>query len=80
MKYIFLALGVLCLLSTWNAGKDLAHDFSRKLLHPASEVERFSAVVALIMVSASLLGALICAVGYTVHLRLDAIELRLGAH
>jgi hypothetical protein len=77
MKYAFLGAGIVCLLLAWSFGKDVGKDVSRKLLDPASEIERFSALVGLIVVAASLLGLLVCAVGYSVHVRLDAIETRL---
>lgn len=80
MKYAFLALGGLSALLAWNFSKDLSRAISRKMLEetPAAAVQRSAAIINLVIVAAAVLAVLVCAVGFTVHLRLDRIEAQLG--
>jgi hypothetical protein len=84
MKYVFLVLCGLSVLSAWNFGTHFGADLREFLqLRERSDKEieanrfGFSLIVGLIVVSASVVAALVCLVGFLIMVRLDGIEARL---
>jgi hypothetical protein len=85
MKYVFLVLCGLSVLSAWNFGTHFGADLREFLQlrgRSDKEIEEanrfgFSLIVGLIVVSASVVAALVCLVGFLIMVRLDGIEARL---
>ena len=80
MRWVLLLVGGLCLLAAWAHGEDFLRAVSPNLLRSDHEgaVARQGATMSLMVTLMALLGLLICAVGFIILSRLDAIEAHLG--
>jgi hypothetical protein len=74
MKWIFLALGGVFALMIWMFAKEFNQSVARGLIEDRIGFARLNAVSTLIVLAAAVLAVLVCILGYTVHVRLDAIE------
>jgi hypothetical protein len=78
MKWGFLGLGGVFILMIWMFAKEFHQSVAHGLIEDRIGFARLNAVSTLIVLAAAVLAVLVCVLGYTVHVRLDAIETQLG--
>ena len=78
MKWAFLGLAVVFIPVIWMFVKEFNQSVARGLIEDGIGFDRVNAISALIVLAAAVLAVLVCVLGYSVHVRLDAIETQLS--